>query len=101
MIYIWLKYVLHTFDILSIYDQQTIYIWISVGRFESWSSNNIALSYPSTTTLLCDKSYNFFGFIIITQTFFTNQTLTYILFLMSCSNETNENSFFFQGFSHI
>jgi hypothetical protein len=34
-----------------------------------------------------------FGYITITQDCFTNQTLTYIYFFISCSNETNENSF--------
>lgn len=34
-----------------------------------------------------------FGYITITQDYFTSQTLTYIFFFISCSNETMKNHF--------
>jgi hypothetical protein len=105
------KYDLYMVKICFAYNWHIVHIWstnnlyMDIGR-KVWilvlKYTLHCLTHPPTT-LLSNKSYNFFGFIIITQTFFINQTLTYILFLMSCSNETNENSFlnFFQGSTHI
>jgi len=101
-IYIWLKYVLHKIDILSIYDQQTIYIWILVGRFESWSSNTHCIVLPIHLPLcFLIKVIIFWIYNNYTTLFYKSNFNIYSFSHVFQMKQMNSFLNFFQGSTHI